>query len=71
MSDLSDKNFDRACDMIDRIIKERDMLHAALTQFVAACETAPPTSLMSELGAACKAAKRALALPSQLHQTGE
>ena len=39
-------------------------LRASLTQFVAACETAPPTSLMIEIGMACKVAKRALALSS-------
>lgn len=39
---------------------ENARLRAALTQFVAACETAPPTSLMLELGMACKVAKEAL-----------
>ena len=43
---------------------EIESMRAALTQFVAACETAPPTSLMIEIGMACKVAKRALALPS-------
>jgi hypothetical protein len=39
---------------------ENARLRSALTQFVAACETAPPTSLMIEIGMACKAARDAL-----------
>jgi len=39
---------------------ENERLRAALRQFVACCETAPPVSLMAELGMACKAAKEAL-----------
>jgi hypothetical protein len=46
------------------IVTEKDAeiarLRAALTQFVAACETAPPTSLMIEIGMACKVARAAL-----------
>ncbi len=37
-------------------------LRAALIQFVALCDTAPPTSLIIELGMACKVARRALTL---------
>ena len=50
--------------MNDAFIKadaENARLRSALTQFVAACETAPPTSLMIEIGMACKVAKAALA----------
>jgi hypothetical protein len=38
-------------------------LRAALTQFVAVCDTAPPTSFMMELGIACDVARAALAKP--------
>jgi hypothetical protein len=44
--------------------KDWNALRAVLVQFVAACDTAPPTSLMAELGIACTAAKAALALSS-------
>lgn len=39
---------------------ENDRLRAALLQFVAVCDTAPPTSLIIEIGMACEAAKAAL-----------
>jgi len=39
---------------------EARRLREALIQFVAACDTAPPTSLMTEIGMACEAAKAAL-----------
>jgi hypothetical protein len=45
---------------VNRLRAENANLRAALTQFVAACETAPPTSLMTEIGMACKVAKAAL-----------
>ena len=48
------------------MLGEIERLRAALTQFVSACETAPPTSLMIELGAACKTAKAALP-PQETH----
>lgn len=35
MSDLSDKNFDRACDLIDRIVKENAALRTALDGILA------------------------------------
>lgn len=41
---------------------EIERLRAALTQFVACCDTAPPTSLMIELGMACTVARRALSV---------
>ena len=41
--------------------EEIERLRSAITQFVAACDTAPPTSLMIEIGMACKAARAALA----------
>jgi hypothetical protein len=51
-------------DDADRLMKfvmaETQTLRSALNQFVAACETAPPTSLMLEIGMACNAAKAAL-----------
>lgn len=37
-----------------------EIQRAALNQFIAACETAPPTSLMIEIGMACKVAKAAV-----------
>ena len=43
-------------EMLDEIVR----LRAALTQFVAACDTAPPTSLMVEIGMACNVARAAL-----------
>lgn len=43
---------------------EAARLRSALTQFVAACDTAPPTSLMIEIGMACDVARRALS-PSE------
>jgi hypothetical protein len=39
---------------------EIERLRGALTQFVAACDTAPPTSLMIEIGMACNVARAAL-----------
>lgn len=56
-------NIDARC--LGRIADDLEQLRAALTQFVAACETAPPTSLMIEIGMACTVAKRALSLPSE------
>jgi hypothetical protein len=38
-----------------------EQLEAALRQFVAVCDTAPPTSLITEIGIACAAARAALA----------
>jgi hypothetical protein len=43
---------------------ENKRLRAALVQFVAACDTAPPTSLMSEIGMACAVARATLS-PAQ------
>jgi hypothetical protein len=40
--------------------EEAERLRTALNQFVACCDTAPPTSLMNELGMACKVARKAL-----------
>jgi hypothetical protein len=45
----------------DRLRSEVNQLRAALTQFVAACDTAPPTSVMVEIGMARNAAVAALA----------
>jgi hypothetical protein len=42
------------------LMAENARLRAALIQFVACCDTAPPTSLMIELGMACETARRAL-----------
>jgi len=42
------------------LMAENARLRSALTQFVACCDTAPPTSLMIELGTACKVARAAL-----------
>lgn len=39
-----------------------ECLRVALTQFVACYDTVPPTSLMIEMGMACKVARRALLL---------
>ena len=44
----------------DRLRSENVRLRAALTQFVACCDTAPPISLMIELVIACKVARAAL-----------
>lgn len=44
----------------DRLRSEVKQLRAVLTQFVACCDTAPPTSLMIEIGMACDAARAAL-----------
>lgn len=38
-----------------------ERMRAALTQFVACCDTAPPRSLIIEIGICCQAAKSALA----------
>ncbi len=46
--------------LIAELKSERDRLRSALTQFVAACDTAPPTSLMTEIGMACDVARAAL-----------
>jgi len=51
----------RDIELKKKLYSEAHDLRAALTQFVAACETAPPTSLMTEIGMACKVAKKALA----------
>ena len=40
--------------------EEIERLRAALRQFVAACDTAPPVSLITEIGMACEAAREAL-----------
>lgn len=60
----------RAWDVLAEKNAEIARLRAALVQFVAACETAPPTSLMTEIGMACKVAKTALALPNGERQNG-
>jgi len=46
--------------IINQLRAQVASMKSALTQFVAVCDTAPPTSLMIELGMACKAAKSAL-----------
>lgn len=46
---------------VDRLERANAELKAALVQFVAACDTAPPASFVIEIGMACKAAKEALA----------
>jgi hypothetical protein len=47
---------------------ENVRLRAALTQFVAACDTAPPTSLMVEIGMACNAARAALSVTNGIRE---
>lgn len=42
------------------VMNETQALRGALSQFVATCETAPPTSLMTEIGMVYKTAKAAL-----------
>jgi hypothetical protein len=42
------------------LMAENARLRSALTQFLAACDTAIPTSLMLEIGIAAKAARAAL-----------
>jgi hypothetical protein len=49
-----------ADELLKFVMAETQTFRSALNQFVAACETAPPTSLMIEIGMACKAAKDAL-----------
>jgi hypothetical protein len=49
------------CDYMDKLEADNARLRSALTQFVAACDTAPPTSLMVEIGIARNAAVAALA----------
>ena len=44
------------------LLRENERLRAALNQFVAACDTAPPTGLIREIGMARKAAGKALGL---------
>jgi hypothetical protein len=44
-----------------KLAAQVNTLRAALSQFVAVCDTAPPTSLMTEIGIACAAARSALA----------
>jgi len=44
----------------DSAMAEAYQLRSALTQFIAACDTAQPTSLMAELSMACTVARRAL-----------
>jgi hypothetical protein len=51
---------DDADKLMEFVMRETQPMRAALTQFVAACETAPPTSLMIEIGMACKVARSAL-----------
>jgi hypothetical protein len=53
-------NPNAAVDRIEELEEEIERLRSALTQFVAVCDTAPPTSLMIELGMACKVARAAL-----------
>jgi hypothetical protein len=53
-----------ADELLKFVMVETQTLRSALNQFVAACETAPPTSLMIEIGMACKAAKDALGVAS-------
>lgn len=52
-----------ACDKLTAAQDENKRLRAAIVQFVAACDTAPPISLITELGRACDAARLAL-MPS-------
>lgn len=47
---------------IGQAANEIERLRVALTQFVAACDTAPPTGLMREIVMARKAAGEALGL---------
>jgi hypothetical protein len=42
------------------LMAENARLRSALAQFVCACDTAPPTSLMIEIGMACEAARSVL-----------
>lgn len=56
---------DDADKLMEFVLRETQQLRAALNQFVAACETAPPTSLMLEIGMACNAAKAAIATPGE------
>jgi len=53
-----------ADELLKFVMAETQALRSALNQFVAACETAPPTSLMLEIGMAYKAAKDALGTSS-------
>jgi hypothetical protein len=46
---------------IVKAVNSHDALRAALAQFVAACDTASPTSMMTEIGRACAVARAALA----------
>jgi hypothetical protein len=57
---------DDADELMKFVMKETQVLRSALNQFVAACDTAPPTSLMLEIGMARKAAGDALAASSQI-----
>jgi hypothetical protein len=57
---LAQRALDAGDSQIAELKAENARLRSALTQFVAACETAPPTSLMIEIGMACKAARDAL-----------
>jgi hypothetical protein len=50
---------------IEALQAENARLRAALTQFVAACDTAPPVSLMTEIAMARKAAGEALGLETK------
>jgi imidazolonepropionase-like amidohydrolase len=52
-----------ASDFLYEAAEEIERLRSALVQFVAACDTAPPTSMMIEIGMACTVARRVLAIP--------
>ena len=43
-----------------KLLTENERLRGALRQFVSACDTASPVSLMTEIGMACEAAREAL-----------
>jgi hypothetical protein len=55
--------------VVGEAAREIGRLRAALVQFVAACDTAPPTSLMIEIGMACDVARAALSDSSHVGKT--
>ena len=76
MKEIVDERDDllKANQILHALVSNRDAeierLRSALTQFVACCDTSPPTSLIIEIGMACKVARDALALP-QAQSRGE
>jgi hypothetical protein len=49
-----------ADELMKFVLAEVQPFRSALNQFVATCDTAMPTSLMTELGMACQVAREAL-----------